>query len=253
VQPPFGLVLCDRSPHQTSDTRLMDWLTLSSGTNASRDTHGDGAAFNRPGSARSARNSSPPHYDTDPKPAVPSLNDEPGCIKVVDTFRSQCCSPRRRVHSARPQAPPAMLRHPFPWPDPDRLLVSRLRGSTSTYRVQRCDRSPCLKDGPWAQPHPVARHRTIDWPSYECPAIASARAIAGASPNDRKASMAVIGNPHERTSACCSCALQSGCSGFGQPKPPGEWPIFGSVREKRTDRSPPIAAMDSETLDFRVA
>jgi len=25
--------------------RLMDWLTLSSGTNASRDTHGDGAAF----------------------------------------------------------------------------------------------------------------------------------------------------------------------------------------------------------------
>jgi transposase len=67
--------------------RLMDWLTLSSGTNASPDTHGDGAAFNRSGSARSARNSSPPHYDTDPKPAVPSLNDEPGCIKVVDTFR----------------------------------------------------------------------------------------------------------------------------------------------------------------------
>ena len=66
----------------------MDWLTLSSGTNASRDTHGDGAAFNRSGSARSARNSSPPHYDTDPKPAVPSLNDEPGCIKVVDTFRN---------------------------------------------------------------------------------------------------------------------------------------------------------------------
>ena len=87
MQPPFGLVLCDRSPHQTSDMRLMDWLTLSSGTNASRDTHGDGAAFNRSGSARSARNSSPPHYDTDPKPAVPSLNDEPGCIKVVDTFR----------------------------------------------------------------------------------------------------------------------------------------------------------------------
>jgi hypothetical protein len=29
----------------------------------------------------------PPDYDTDPKPAVPSLNDEPGCIKVVDTFR----------------------------------------------------------------------------------------------------------------------------------------------------------------------
>ena len=85
---PFGLVLCDRSPHQTSDMRLMDWLTLSSGTNASRDTHGDGAAFNRSGSARSARNSSPPHYDTDPKPAVPSLNDEPGCIKVVDTFRA---------------------------------------------------------------------------------------------------------------------------------------------------------------------
>lgn len=84
---PFGLVLCDRSPHQTSDMRLMDWLTLSSGTNASRDTHGDGAAFNWSGSARSARNSSPPHYDTDPKPAVPSLNDEPGCIKVVDTFR----------------------------------------------------------------------------------------------------------------------------------------------------------------------
>ena len=74
-------------PHQTSDMRLMDWLTLSSGTNASRDTHGDGAAFNQSGSARSAQNSSPPHYDTDPKPAVPSLNDEPGCIKVVDTFR----------------------------------------------------------------------------------------------------------------------------------------------------------------------
>ena len=65
----------------------MGWLTLCSVTNASRDTHGDGAAFNRPGSARSARNSSPPDYDTDPKPAVPSLNDEPGCIKVVDTFR----------------------------------------------------------------------------------------------------------------------------------------------------------------------
>ena len=76
----------------------MDWLTLSSGTNASRDTHGDGAAFNRPGSARSARNSSPPHYDTDPKPAVPSLNDEPGCIKVVDTFRI--------FRSAAPSPPP---------------------------------------------------------------------------------------------------------------------------------------------------
>ena len=68
VQPPFGLVLCDRSPHQTSDTCLMDWLTLSSGTNATRDTHGDGATFNRSGSARSARNSLPPDYDTDPKP-----------------------------------------------------------------------------------------------------------------------------------------------------------------------------------------
>ena len=87
MQPPFGLVLCDRSPHQTSDTRLMDWLTLSSGTNATRDTHRDGATFNRSGSARSARNSLTPDYDTDPKPAVPSLNDEPGCIKVVDTFR----------------------------------------------------------------------------------------------------------------------------------------------------------------------
>jgi len=73
VQPPFGLVLCDRSPHQTSDTRLMDWLTLSSGTNATRDTHGDGATFNRSGSERSARKSLPSDYDTDPKPAVPSL------------------------------------------------------------------------------------------------------------------------------------------------------------------------------------
>ena len=50
----------------------------------------DGAAFtDRPGSARSARNSSPPHYHTDPMPAVPSSStDEPGCIKVVDTFRA---------------------------------------------------------------------------------------------------------------------------------------------------------------------
>ena len=90
VQPPFGLVLCDRSPHQTSDKRVS-WTgfeALSSGTSTPLGTtHGDGAAFNRPGSARSARNTSPPHYDTDPKPAVPSLNDEPGCIKVVDTFR----------------------------------------------------------------------------------------------------------------------------------------------------------------------
>ena len=60
---------------------------LSSGTNATRDTHGDGATFNRSGSTRSARNGSLPAYDTDPQPAVPSLNDEPGCIKVVDTFR----------------------------------------------------------------------------------------------------------------------------------------------------------------------
>ena len=45
-------------------------LTLSSETNAFRDTHGDGATFNRPGSARSARKSLPPDYDTAPKPAV---------------------------------------------------------------------------------------------------------------------------------------------------------------------------------------
>ena len=32
-------------------------------------------------------------------------------------------------------------------------------------------------------------------------------------------SMPAIGNPHERTSACCRCALQSGCSGFGQLRP----------------------------------
>ena len=73
----------------------MDWLTLSSGTNASRVTHCDGATVIRSGSTRSARNGSLPAYDTDPEPAVPSLNDEPGCIKVVDTFRcslnSICC------------------------------------------------------------------------------------------------------------------------------------------------------------------
>ena len=85
MQPPFGLVLCDRSPHQTSDMRLMDWLTLSSGTNASRDTHGDGCGIQ---SVRIRTKRTEQLAATlDPKPAVPSLNDEPGCIKVVDTFR----------------------------------------------------------------------------------------------------------------------------------------------------------------------
>ena len=88
VQPRLASLLGDRSPHPPSALRLMDWLHCVPLRNASRDTHGDGAAFNRSGSARSARNSSPPHYDTDPKPShEPSLNDEPGCIKVVDTFR----------------------------------------------------------------------------------------------------------------------------------------------------------------------
>ena len=88
VQPPFGLVLCDRSPHQT--LTCVSWTglrCLPERTPLGTPTvTGCGIQSVRIRTSE-ARNSSPPHYDTDPKPAVPSLNDEPGCIKVVDTFR----------------------------------------------------------------------------------------------------------------------------------------------------------------------
>ena len=57
VQPPSGLVRCESSRHQTSDTRRMDWLTLPSGTNALRDTHADAATVKRAGHASRGRNS----------------------------------------------------------------------------------------------------------------------------------------------------------------------------------------------------
>ena|SRR5271165_55501 len=38
-------------------------------------------------------------------------------------------------------------------------------------------------------------------------------------PNEREGATAAVGDPRERTSACCRRALQTGCSGFGQIMP----------------------------------
>ena len=40
-------------------------------------------------------------------------------------------------------------------------------------------------------------------------------------PKVRLGSTGAVGKPHARTSACCRCPLESGCSGFGQHLPFG--------------------------------
>ena len=54
-------------------------------------------------------------------------------------------------------------------------------------------------------------------------------------------STAAVGNPGARTAACCRCALQSGCSGFGQPR------SLGAFSESPAGQPRPIGEQSWDT------
>jgi hypothetical protein len=126
----------------------------------------------------------------------------------------------------------------------DLVIASKLRcgGMAIKFAKGRCNRT-CT----WP-------HNRLHWLSATTVVIAD-RGIPTAS-RRRFGSPAAVGNPHERRSACCRCALQSDCSGFGQ-----YWPLAAheAVRRHRcsgrrvaggapTLSSPLFASLGSLTL-----